>query len=180
VVGLLQSLTWHGGLGLPEAWVLEGEFPSPLIFRLEEQTKRLQKDMKKSTDADLGEWPPRAHRGSRRHRVLCSSDPQGLTQKSLCSGNTKLPERRPGSFLSDRITTSHRVLPLSSLVRQESRCSRVPVRVVLQPAQASAARAFFCIRVRVREKDNMAFRAWPSHGNSSWRGRAAEQESQLQ
>lgn len=26
-----------------------------LAFRLEEQTKRLQKDMKKSTDADLGE-----------------------------------------------------------------------------------------------------------------------------
>lgn len=31
--------------------------PPPLAFRLEEQTKRLQKDMKKSTDADLGEWP---------------------------------------------------------------------------------------------------------------------------
>lgn len=27
-----------------------------LLFRLEEQTKRLQKDMKKSTDADLGKW----------------------------------------------------------------------------------------------------------------------------
>lgn len=26
-------------------------------FRLEEQTKRLQKDMKKSTDADLGKQP---------------------------------------------------------------------------------------------------------------------------
>lgn len=42
--------------------MLEGECPSlqpplPLAFRLEEQTKRLQKDMKKSTDADLGEWP---------------------------------------------------------------------------------------------------------------------------
>lgn len=28
--------------------------PSPPSFRLEEQTKKLQKDMKKSTDADLG------------------------------------------------------------------------------------------------------------------------------
>lgn len=28
-----------------------------LPFRLEEQTKRLQKDMKKSTDADLGKRP---------------------------------------------------------------------------------------------------------------------------
>lgn len=28
--------------------------PSPPPFRLEEQTKKLQKDMKKSTDADLG------------------------------------------------------------------------------------------------------------------------------
>lgn len=38
-----------------------------LPCRLEEQTRRLQKDMKKSTDADLGRWPiPRAGLGGRR------------------------------------------------------------------------------------------------------------------
>lgn len=36
----------------PEYWKVSVH-PHPLTFRLEEQTKRLQKDMKKSTDADL-------------------------------------------------------------------------------------------------------------------------------
>lgn len=45
----------------PEYWKVSVH-PHPLTFRLEEQTKRLQKDMKKSTDADLGECPhPHAH-----------------------------------------------------------------------------------------------------------------------
>lgn len=35
---------------------MPGARPVPLPCRLEEQTRRLQKDMKKSTDADLGRW----------------------------------------------------------------------------------------------------------------------------
>lgn len=45
--------------------------PVPLPCRLEEQTRRLQKDMKKSTDADLGRWriPRPGWEGRGAHRV---------------------------------------------------------------------------------------------------------------
>lgn len=35
---------------------MPGTRSAPLPCRLEEQTRKLQKDMKKSTDADLGRW----------------------------------------------------------------------------------------------------------------------------
>lgn len=52
-MGLTQVDGKEGGwskLAVPGAQAM------PLPCRLEEQTRRLQKDMKKSTDADLGRW----------------------------------------------------------------------------------------------------------------------------
>lgn len=46
----------HKEKGPKGSWRCQVPRPVLLPCRLEEQTKRLQKDMKKSTDADLGRW----------------------------------------------------------------------------------------------------------------------------
>lgn len=45
-----------GKAGDQSQLAMPGTRPVPLPCRLEEQTRKLQKDLKKSTDADLGKW----------------------------------------------------------------------------------------------------------------------------
>lgn len=75
---------------------MPGSRPIPLLCRLEEQTRRLQKDMKKSTDADLGRWPcPALSQDGRRAvgvALLTQSPGAGFEEGALSSRPTEVPE----------------------------------------------------------------------------------------
>ena len=76
---------------------MPGSRPIPLPCRLEEQTRRLQKDMKKSTDADLGRWPcPALSRDGRRAEgvaLLTQSPGAGFEEGALSSRPTDVPDK---------------------------------------------------------------------------------------
>lgn len=69
----------------------------PLPCRLEEQTRKLQKDLKKSTDADLGRWHvPQAGRGGARWMPSSLSHLRAGFEVSVLGGcPTDVPEKWP-------------------------------------------------------------------------------------